>query len=760
MKTIRVSRRFFSTFRSINQAIMHAEPGSRIEVEQGVYREDLYIDKYIEIVGVGEREKTIIQGVERPTVHMAAGYAVIKNITIQHPRKRNIDTVYIPDGALILDDCEIWARSGAGVVVMGDEAEPILRRCRVHSEQNAAVEIQSNGKTILEDCQLSTGNYASIIIREGDPTIQRCTITGDEGYGVFVEDRGRGYFEECNIYGFDYSPAIGILRGNPHFVQCRIHDGEDSGVVIEEGRGRFQDCHFFSFEKERPAVRLSKSAQPRFERCSFRHCKGGAFVFEQNASGLIEDCDCYGFTHAPAVTIRSDAHPQLLRCRIHDGNAEGVVCLDGGKGLLESCEIYRFNKNIIAILDGSQLDLLRCKIVNGSRHAIFIAQRSKGMIQDTQMDQFPNMAAIYVTQAADPKVIQCEFSNSLHGVHVTDNGRGTFEKCVFRRVEGEVWQIEQGNPQIYLCQEEGKASAQNQESSLGTPMNLSKPLQALLAQLDRIVGQQQAKQKLREFILYLDYLQDRINMGIKTTDLPDLHAAFIGPKQTGKMEMAKLYSQLLKELGYVKKSELTILSVQNECFTNGNGDPAIWEEKLDQATDGVIYLYHFPESEDQRFIDEHLSFVKTFLATAKNLGSVVVVLSILEQQWKDWIKRVPLFATLRQYPFQDYDPEEMMEIFYQLAEQEDYQIHAMAREPLMKEMIHLWEKEDQRGNWQRVNDFFQQVKVVHSLRCSKLPKHQRTKQVLTTVMSEDLQVSEKEIRPDHKDWMKYLEKNQ
>ena len=106
------------------------------------------------------------------------------------------------------------------------------------------------GKPYWKIVILSTGNYASIIIREGNPTIRRCTITGDEGYGVYVEDRGRGYFEECNIFGFDYSPAIGILRGNPHFVRCRIHDGQDSGVVIEEGRGRFQDCHFFSFEKE------------------------------------------------------------------------------------------------------------------------------------------------------------------------------------------------------------------------------------------------------------------------------------------------------------------------------------------------------------------------------------------------------------------------------------------------------------------------------------------------------------------------------
>lgn len=757
MKTIRVSRKLFATYRSINQAIAHAEPGSRIEVEPGVYRENVSINKYIEIVGVGEKERTIIQGLERPSVYMNAGYAVMKNLTIKQPRTRNMDTVYIPNGALILDDCDILARSSVGIMVLGSEAEPIFRRCTIHSEQNAAVEIQNQGKTILEDCHLSTGNYASIIIREGNPTIRRCTITGDEGYGIYVEDRGRGYFEECNIFGFDYSPAIGILRGNPHFVRCRIHDGQDSGVVIEEGRGRFQDCRFFSFERELPAVRLSKSAQPRFERCEFRNCKGGAFLFEKNASGLIEDSDLYGFTHAPAVTIRSDAHPQFIRCRIHDGNLEGVVCTDGGKGLLESCEIYSFNGNMIAILDLSQLDLLRCKIAKGNGHAIFIAQRSKGIIQDSHIDQFPKFAAIHVTQAADPNVIQCEISHSMNGVKVTENGHGTFEKCVFRKIEGDVWEIDQGNPNIYLCREEGKSS-QNDSLSHDEPLNVSEPLQELLYQLGQIIGQQQAKKELREFILYLDYLQDRIKMGIKTLEQPDLHAIFIGPANTGKKQVANIYSKLLKELGYVHDAKLTMLSVTNEIIQADQIEPAVWSKKMEQATDGVMYIYDFPHLESSELEDQFLSFLKTFLDTSKHLGSVVVVLAVLEKQWKQWLERMPRLSTFRQYHFHDYLPEEMVEIFHRIANQEDYHIHLTARDQLGKEMIHLWNLEIPKGNYERVYDYFQQVKVVHSLRCSKLPKHLRTKEVLTTIMPEDLQLNGDDIRPDHKEWVKLLRK--
>src|SRR5690606_8251560 len=135
---------------------------------------------------------------------------------------------------------------------------------------------------------------------------------------------------------------------------------------------------------------------------------------------------------------------------------------------------------------------------------------------------------------------QCEISHSMNGVKVTENGHGTFEKCVFRKIEGDVWEIDQGNPNIYLCREEGKSS-QNDSLSHDEPLNVSEPLQELLYQLGQIIGQQQAKKELREFILYLDYLQDRIKMGIKTLEQPDLHAIFIGPANTGKKQVANIY---------------------------------------------------------------------------------------------------------------------------------------------------------------------------------------------------------------------------
>lgn len=750
---IRVSRRWFATYRSIQQAIRDAEPGSRIEVEPGVYREDIVINKYIEIVGIGNKEKIVIQGIETATIYMATGYAVVKNITLKYSRKKDIETVFIPDGALVLEDCDITARSGNGVTILSNEAEPILRRCTIYSKNRAAVEVQNPGKIIIEDCDLATDDYASVVILEGNPTIRRCTIMGDEGHGIYVSDQGRGLFEECNIYGFDYSPAIGILRGNPHFIRCRIHDCKDSGVVIEEGRGRFQECHFFSFDKNLPAVRLSKKAQPRFEKCIFQDCKGGALLFETEASGLIEDCDCYGFTHAPALTIQTDANPQIIRCQIHDGDAEGVLCRNNGKGLLESCEIYSFNGDIISITELSQLDLLRCRIAKGYGHGVLIAQKSKGTFQDTHIEQLSHLAAIHVKQAADPKVINCRVSRSIQAVRVTENGHGLFEKCVFTEIVQEVWEIEDGNPQIHLCKEEGDKLDQDASPATAEPFNVNPAMQKWLHQLEQIIGQSNVKKELREFILYLDYLQDRKKLGIKTTEHPDLHAVFVGSAQTGKPDVAPVYSGLLHELGYISQEALTTIKGTESTSLED------WSNQMKQVTAGLLYIEGLPRFGEATTKKELLLSLKTYLDTTRHLGSTVVILSTDEREWKKWCQTVPSFGALRQYHFQDYTPDEMSQLFQMIAEREDYMIHLLARDVLQREMTYLWKREDGQDHLTRVYDFFEQVKIEHSVRCAKLPKHMRTREILTTFMAEDLmRKGQRSIRPEDQDWVKHIRK--
>nr|WP_232345537.1 right-handed parallel beta-helix repeat-containing protein [Paenactinomyces guangxiensis] len=695
---------------------------------------------------------------------MGTEYAVIKNVTLRQSKRNRSATVLVTRGSLVLDGCEVLSELGPCVSIIGNEAEPVFRRSRFFSVKNVAILNQSNGKVLLEDCHLSSHSDVSVVfIADGNPVFRHCTLTGNPGYGVFVEENGKGTFEECNIYGFDYSPAIGIDGGNPSFIRCKIHDGLESGVAIHQGKGVFQDCTLFGFGKELPAVRVSQHSQPRFQHCTIKNCQGGAFLFEEEAGGIVESCDLFGFIHKPAVTIRSEAQPQFLRSRIHDGNYEAVVSYDAGKGLMESCDLYGFNGNIVSVIHSGKLDLLRCKIYNGNEHGIYMAQKGEGIIKDTEVYLIPRKAALHVTQAADPLFVHCRVYDSLLGAEIKENGRGTFEQCSFKGLKQTVWDIHESQPVIRHCKEEDGRE-------VDVPVNnndaiaFSEPVYRLFTELDEVIGQEQVKETLREVVLYLDYLQDRKRLGFKTTEPLNIHALFTGPPDTGKLRVAELYGQIMKEMGFLNTGQVVIAGstdmIHEEKATTGK----MVKQYIQEAKGGILYLHHLHLLTPGRWPFDSVQVLLDHLQQILNQEEpeLAIIIAGPEPETAGWINSYPQIAgkLKHHYVFTDYSPEEMAVMLERIAADEDYHVHPAAMPTLQKEMRRLWNKPGPKSKAARVKEYFQKVKVVHSRRCSKLPKQERTREMLTTFLSEDLSVKEQsDIQPGDHSWLKELKKH-
>lgn len=748
---IKVSRNWFAKYRSIQSALFDAQAGSVIEVEPGIYHEDLIIDRYIEIVGVGPREDIIIQGKKYATVEMGTGYASIKNVTLTQSKGTDSPVVLVGRGSLALDQCDIVAEKGVGIAIVGNEAEPTIRRCNIKSERNVAVLCRGRGKVHFEDCRLSSASDASVVlVTEGDPVFRKCTITGNPAYGVFVEHEGKGKFEECNLYGFDYSPAVGIHGGNPTFRRCLIHDGEESAIAVRQGKGVFEECKIYATGKEWPAVRVDNRSNPRFHHSVIKNCSRGAFLFEDESGGVVENCELFGFIHGPAVTIRTEAHPQFLRTRIHDGNHEGIRCSEEGKGILESCDLYSFNGNVVSVIADGRLDILRSRIYNGYGHGMVFSQKAEGIVQDTEIFGFLKQAAIKVSQAADPTLTGCLIKDSVVGLEVMENGRGTFENCSFQNLVDEAWKIEESHPEIRHCQVE-KETIDEAQKEAGPEE--TEPLAPVFKELEGIVGQKRVKKKMRDWIYYLDYLSDRIRLGFPLMEPFPLHAVFYGPPDTGKKELAKRYGQILRKMGILKEGHLVTVD-----FSEGNHAIESLEGKMEEAKQGILYL-HRPDYLNSELISEQqrqtcLEQIYTLLK--QEMPDIALIFSGQELPLKEWFQAHPFFLERikNQWTFMGFSHEEMVEIFIQLASQEDYTLHPSARPALLREMMRLKDLKSSLSEWERVRLFLQKVKLNLSRRCGRVPKTERTREMLTTFLEEDLAVDDTtEIQPENQLWM-------
>lgn len=757
MAGIRVSRRLFAKYRNISDAITDAAPGMTIEIEPGVYHEDLWIDRYIELVGLGDRGDVVIQGKKFATVEMGTSYAVLKNLTIKQSHNIQAPVVMMNKGSLVLEDCQVLAEKSPALSILYDEAEPIVRRSKVVSKKNIAVQCQSRGKILFEQCELvSYSDLAVVFIAQGNPVFRHCKLTGTLGYGVFVEAEGEGLFEECNLYGFHHSPAVGIHGGNPTFLRSQIHDGRATGVVIQEGKGVFEECKFFALGKEQAAVRITGRAHPRFSRTEIKHCPGGAFLFEEDGGGIVENCELYGFIDRPAVVIRTEAHPQLLRTRIHDGDQGAITCYHNGKGIVESCDLFGFNRNIVTVLDGGRLDVFRSNIYNGQEYGVYFAQKAEGILQETVIKQFPYRGAVCVAHAADPTLIRCHLSHAKVGIRVVDNGRGTFEECTIMHCEESPWSVENGHPTIRHCQTDEPLPNAKPKETIDLEQE---PLQALYDEWAHMIGQDKVKQQMRDVIAYLDYQQDRKRMGLPLKEEMPIHAIFYGQPETGKREMADCYGRILKKMGILSTGKVTVVDGRALVELSGEALLEEWQQLAKAGVGGVFFLEHIPllsKRDLGQIIIEQLAKI-----VHKREPECALIFAGEEQPLREWLSRQEWLtnAVKNQFVFTPYSAHELAMHFERLADKEQYVIHPSARDEWLKAMNRIAQAEGEGSQLEQLRRYYQKVKFNQGRRCAKLSKEKRTREQLVTFLPEDFaQANQADIRPENPEWLSEIER--
>ncbi|MDQ8738629.1 right-handed parallel beta-helix repeat-containing protein [Paenibacillus sp. LHD-38] len=304
-----------ANFRTIAEAVHAAEPGDTIVVHPGIYRECIVVEKQVKIMGSGSLGQVILIGAASHTLEMKTIFASVENIMIDHADEGEFVAVYIVKGSPLFEQCEMSSKAGP-VLSIGDEADPIIKRCKIHSGQDAGVHVTDGGQGLLVDCDISYHKSACVVIeRGGDPVFRRCRIYKGGNAGVLVTNQGRGSFESCDIFAHTKAGLAIIHDGNPKLSHCRIYDGHDAGVfATERGQGILEDCKIYGNEILNVAIK--KEANPQLRRCQIFNGKQLGLLVADAGLGILEDCEIYG--HAGEGLWIKDGNPHLVNCIIHD----------------------------------------------------------------------------------------------------------------------------------------------------------------------------------------------------------------------------------------------------------------------------------------------------------------------------------------------------------------------------------------------------------------------------------------------------------
>jgi SpoVK/Ycf46/Vps4 family AAA+-type ATPase len=209
--------------------------------------------------------------------------------------------------------------------------------------------------------------------------------------------------------------------------------------------------------------------------------------------------------------------------------------------------------------------------------------------------------------------------------------------------------------------------------------------------LQKLTGLVEIKERISELKAWLEVQSSNTK---RDQQAPNLHMVFMGNPGTGKTTVARLFGEILFDIGYLKKGHL-IESTGKDLIADHVGGTAIKTNGLvDQALDGILFIdeaYVLTEPDRGSFGQEA---VETLLARLENDRSrLVVILAGYPSRMRRFLDSNPGLA--RRFPqdnifiFPDFEQDELTTIFHQIAQDKNLEFTEDARNALEKVILGL-----------------------------------------------------------------------
>lgn len=188
---------------TVTEALQAAQPGDRILVRPGLYREALIINKPVEIIGDGAAGEVVIVAEKEgeDTITFRANMGRIANLTLRQTGGGNVRCIFITQGRLEVEDCDISCSRHSGVLVIGG-ADPRFRRNRIHGCAKSGITVSDRGLGTFEDNDIFANANWGVMISDGaHPTLRRNRIRENGNGAINVYEGGYGLFEDNDLRG-------------------------------------------------------------------------------------------------------------------------------------------------------------------------------------------------------------------------------------------------------------------------------------------------------------------------------------------------------------------------------------------------------------------------------------------------------------------------------------------------------------------------------------------------------------------------------
>lgn len=220
----------------------------------------------------------------------------------------------------------------------------------------------------------------------------------------------------------------------------------------------------------------------------------------------------------------------------------------------------------------------------------------------------------------------------------------------------------EGEPEIFTSRQPGKGSHASDNDAVN-----EKDLEGLMAELNGLIGMDNVKTKVNDYINYLNFVKLRKQKGFEEDEKISLHAVLTGNPGTGKTTVARILGRIYKAMGLLSKGHVTEVD-RADLVAEYIGQTAPKVKKvIEKARGGILfideaYALHRGDDDNKDFGREVIEIVMKEMSDGK--GDLAVVVAGYPKEMTGFLNSNPgLKSRFNHYfHFDDYTPQELMEI--------------------------------------------------------------------------------------------------
>ncbi len=271
-------------------------------------------------------------------------------------------------------------------------------------------------------------------------------------------------------------------------------------------------------------------------------------------------------------------------------------------------------------------------------------------------------------------------------------------------------------------------------------------IEAVLNDLDALIGLAAIKKKVKEYTTYLSFLKIRKEKGFDDSEKINLHAVFTGNPGTGKTTVAKMLGKIYHQMGLLSKGHVVEVD-RGDLVAEYIGQTAPkTKEVIKKARGGILFIdeaYALARKNDDSkdFGKEAIEILLKEMSDGE--GDLAVIVAGYPSEMNSFLESNPGMRSRFSmfYEFADYLPQELMQIAEFTMEKRGVKLSENATDYLYKMLVDAYRGRDNMfGNARYVNTVIDESKMNMGLRImtDKNPSA-LSKEDLSTIHKEDIQ---------------------